>query len=257
MRMVRVAAAALAAAADMAVRFSFRTMAVPGAAPAAVLEADFPAAADLRVAAGPRGAGDGAHRRGPCRCRRRYRRGREKDQCSVRVRAGACIFRLRARPDHRGERLGAVDAMAAHPIHGAERAVDFFDAACRVHRVRADFFLDAAAAGSGSPRGSPRARASRGAGAIRPAPYRSHQNRTGVLIFVSLAERYARILADDGIAQKVHAADWQAAVDALIGHMQEGRIAAGYTAAIERCATVAAAHAPPDGSANEVPDRLY
>jgi putative membrane protein len=83
------------------------------------------------------------------------------------------------------------------------------------------------------------------------------KNRTGVLIFVSLAERYARILADEGVAQKVHAADWQAAVDALVSHMREGRIAAGFTAAIERCAAVAAVHAPPDGAANELPDRLY
>jgi len=30
------------------------------------------------------------------------------------------------------------------------------------------------------------------------------KGRTGVLIFVSLAERYARIIADEGIAQKVH-----------------------------------------------------
>jgi putative membrane protein len=83
------------------------------------------------------------------------------------------------------------------------------------------------------------------------------KNRTGVMIFVSLAERYARIMADEGIAQKVHAADWQASVDALVNHMREGRIAAGFTAAIERCAAVAAAHAPPDGSANELPDRLH
>jgi putative membrane protein len=83
------------------------------------------------------------------------------------------------------------------------------------------------------------------------------KNRTGVMIFVSLAERYARIMADEGIAQKVHAADWQAAVDALVSHMREGRIAAGFTAAIERCATVAAAHAPLGGSANELPNRLY
>ena len=34
-------------------------------------------------------------------------------------------------------------------------------------------------------------------------------------IFVSLAEHYARIIADDGIAQKVHNAEWQAAIDAL------------------------------------------
>jgi putative membrane protein len=78
-----------------------------------------------------------------------------------------------------------------------------------------------------------------------------------VLIFVSLAERYARILADEGIAQKVHGADWQAAVDALVSHMREGRVAAGFTAAVERCAEVAAVHAPPDGSANELPNRLY
>jgi putative membrane protein len=83
------------------------------------------------------------------------------------------------------------------------------------------------------------------------------RNRTGVMIFVSLAERYARIMADEGVAQKVHAADWQAAVDALVSHMREGRIAAGFTAAIERCAAVAAVHAPPDGAANELPDRLY
>jgi len=83
------------------------------------------------------------------------------------------------------------------------------------------------------------------------------KNRTGVLIFVSLAERYARIIADEGIAAKVHAAEWQAAIDALTAHMRDGRIAAGFTAAIERCGAVLAAHAPPDGSPNELPDRLY
>ena len=39
--------------------------------------------------------------------------------------------------------------------------------------------------------------------------------------------------------------------------MRDGRIAAGFTAAIERCGDLLAAHAPPDGSANELPDRLY
>ncbi len=82
-------------------------------------------------------------------------------------------------------------------------------------------------------------------------------HRTGVLIFVSLAEHYARIIADDGIAQKVHNAEWQAAIDALIAHMRDGRIAAGFTAAIERCGNVLAVYAPPDGSPNELPDRLY
>jgi len=83
------------------------------------------------------------------------------------------------------------------------------------------------------------------------------KNRSGVLIFVSLAERYARIIADEGVALKVPNAEWQAAIDALTGHMRDGRIAAGFIAAIERCGAVLAAHAPPDGSPNTLPDRLY
>ena len=83
------------------------------------------------------------------------------------------------------------------------------------------------------------------------------KQRTGVLIFVSLAERYARIIADDGIAEKVQGAEWQAAINALTGHMREGRITQGFVAAIERCGAVLAAHAPPDGSPNQLPDRLY
>ena len=82
-------------------------------------------------------------------------------------------------------------------------------------------------------------------------------NRCGVLIYVSLAEHYARIVADEGIAQKVNNSEWQAAIDALIGHMQDGKIASGFVAAIEQCGAVLAAHAPPDGSPNMLPDRLY
>jgi len=82
-------------------------------------------------------------------------------------------------------------------------------------------------------------------------------NRCGILIFVSLAERYARIIADEGIAEKVNEREWQAAIQALTALLREGRIAAGFTAAIECCGSVLAAHAPPDGSANALPDRLY
>jgi putative membrane protein len=83
------------------------------------------------------------------------------------------------------------------------------------------------------------------------------RNRCGLLIFVSLAEHYARIIADEGVAQKVHAAEWQAAIEALTMHMRDGRIAAGFIAAIERCGAILAQHAPPDGSTDELPDRLY
>jgi putative membrane protein len=83
------------------------------------------------------------------------------------------------------------------------------------------------------------------------------KNRTGILIFVSLAEHYSRIVADEGIAAKVHGSQWQSAVDALTAHMRDGHLVEAFTAAIERCGAVLAEHAPPDGSPNELPDRLY
>ena len=82
--------------------------------------------------------------------------------------------------------------------------------------------------------------------------------RTGVLVFVSLAERYARIIADDAVASRVPQSAWQGAVDALVGHMREGRIADGFVVAIERCGSVLADHFPAAaGKANELPDRIY
>jgi putative membrane protein len=108
------------------------------------------------------------------------------------------------------------------------------------------------------PRATQRARAHRAAIEQFVVRRVAHtRNRCGVLIFVSLAEHYARIIADDGIAQKVPSSEWQAAIDALVGHMRSGDVVAGFTAAIERCGGVLAAHAPPDGSGNELPDRLY
>src|SRR5262249_42860995 len=61
------------------------------------------------------------------------------------------------------------------------------------------------------------------------------KDRTGILIFVSLAEHYARIIADEGIADRVAKSEWQDAVDALVAHMRGGRIADGFIAAIGSC----------------------
>jgi putative membrane protein len=84
------------------------------------------------------------------------------------------------------------------------------------------------------------------------------KDRTGILIFVSLAERYARIIADEGIAGRVSQSEWQNAVDALIAHMRDGRIADGFIAAIDACGNVLAAHFPrTEGSRDELPDRIY
>jgi putative membrane protein len=84
------------------------------------------------------------------------------------------------------------------------------------------------------------------------------KDRSGILIFVSLAERYARILADEGIAAKVPQAHWQGAIDALVGHMRDGRIADGFVSAINLCGEELARHFPRSGaSRDELPDRVY
>jgi putative membrane protein len=83
-------------------------------------------------------------------------------------------------------------------------------------------------------------------------------DRTGVLIFVSMAERYARIVADRAIAERVSNREWQHAVDALIAHTRHGRIADGFIAAIEICGRVMEEHFPrSQASGGELPDRIY
>lgn len=84
------------------------------------------------------------------------------------------------------------------------------------------------------------------------------QGRTGVLVFVSLAERYARIVADEAIASRVPQAEWQDAIDVLIEHMREGRIADGFVVAIQHCARVLGTHFPVTADQrSELPDRIY
>ena len=83
------------------------------------------------------------------------------------------------------------------------------------------------------------------------------RDRNGVLIYVSLAERYARIVADDGIAAKVDQDVWQAAVDALVACMRQRRVGDGFVATIESCGATLASHFPGDGAnPNELPDKL-
>lgn len=84
------------------------------------------------------------------------------------------------------------------------------------------------------------------------------KDRCGILIFVSLAERYARIIADDGIAARVPQDEWQAAIDALIAHMREDRIADGFIAAIDLCGKELVQHFPrTTPKSDELPDRIY
>lgn len=83
------------------------------------------------------------------------------------------------------------------------------------------------------------------------------ESRTGVLIFASAGERYAEIIADSAINEKVDAAVWDEAMASLVGAIKTGRPADGFVAAIEQCGAVLAAHFPPGAlNRNELSDRL-
>lgn len=81
--------------------------------------------------------------------------------------------------------------------------------------------------------------------------------RTGVLIFVSLAERYAEVIADAGIYAKAPPEAWDGIVSDLTGRIARGEAAAGFVSAVTACGKLLAAHFPP-GSAdeNELPNHL-
>jgi putative membrane protein len=82
------------------------------------------------------------------------------------------------------------------------------------------------------------------------------KHRAGVLIYVSLAEHYARIIADEGLDGKITDTDWRPAVDILTSHVSRGQIAEGYVAAIAHCGELLAQAAPPEGRPDALPDGL-
>ena len=81
--------------------------------------------------------------------------------------------------------------------------------------------------------------------------------RTGVLIYVSLAERRAQIVADKLLAAKVPHDSWKTIIDALTVDLAQDEPTRGFVTAIEACGRLLAQHFPP-GSAdtNEFPNHL-
>jgi putative membrane protein len=67
----------------------------------------------------------------------------------------------------------------------------------------------------------------------------------GVLIFVSVAERFAEVLADAAIHEKVPEGTWRAIVDELIDHIGRGQPGDGFVRAIEQVGAHLARHFPP------------
>ena len=69
---------------------------------------------------------------------------------------------------------------------------------------------------------------------------------TGVLIFVSVAERFAEILADAAIHEKVPEGAWQGIVADLTEHIGKGQAGDGFVRAIAAVGEHLGRHFPPD-----------
>lgn len=81
--------------------------------------------------------------------------------------------------------------------------------------------------------------------------------KTGVLLYLSLAEHRAEIVADASIAAKVTPETWGAAMHALIDAVKNGRPGDGMVDAVDQIGKVLAEHFPRSADdINELPDRL-
>lgn len=81
--------------------------------------------------------------------------------------------------------------------------------------------------------------------------------RTGVMIYLSMAEHRAEIVADEAIAAKVSAEVWGEAMGDMLAEIRKGRIAEGLAVGIRDVGFVLAEHFPRGADdVNELPDRL-
>ena len=81
--------------------------------------------------------------------------------------------------------------------------------------------------------------------------------RTGVLLYLSMKEHRAEIVADEEIAKLVAPEIWGDAMVALLDHVKAGRPGEGMAAAVTQMGVVLAEHFPKGSeNPNELPDRL-
>jgi len=83
------------------------------------------------------------------------------------------------------------------------------------------------------------------------------EHRTGILLFVSMAEHYAEVIADAGIHARVEQDEWNAIVATLIHHASRAQVAEGFVLAIGQAGVLLEKHFPagPD-NINELDDHL-
>lgn len=81
------------------------------------------------------------------------------------------------------------------------------------------------------------------------------EERTGVLLYVLLADRQVEIVADQGIAARVPASEWRAACALMEEAFRDGRFEEGAVAGVEAVSALLERHFPARGdNRNELPD---
>ena len=79
---------------------------------------------------------------------------------------------------------------------------------------------------------------------------------TGMLIFVSEAERYVEILVDQGIADVLDNKLWEQIVADFTAKVKQGETRQGFLDCIAACGKLLKQHVPATHECNELPDRL-
>jgi len=79
---------------------------------------------------------------------------------------------------------------------------------------------------------------------------------TGILIFVSEAERYVEILVDRGIASRIDNGAWEAIVANFTERVHDGQVLEGFLGCIEACGSLLKQHVPATQVRNQLPNRL-
>lgn len=79
---------------------------------------------------------------------------------------------------------------------------------------------------------------------------------TGMLIFVSEAERYVEIMVDRGISQRIDDSTWESIIADFTQQVREGRTLDGFLACIDACGAELRQALPSTHERNELPNRL-
>jgi putative membrane protein len=92
---------------------------------------------------------------------------------------------------------------------------------------------------------------------FKAAAERRTEGRTGILIYLSMGEHRAEIVADHAITEVTTPETWGEAMAVLLADVRDGRPADGICAAVQRIGFVLAEHFPKSSdNPNEIPDKL-